>query len=143
MSCSAPLVTRHSHVLKTHKHAIITTKYAMKPTPDHIGKKIALRVKAGYRIIRCEDIIRCQAAGNYTNIFLANGQEISICKRLKEVEGMLPTDMFCRVHQSHLVNVVLVEMWIKDNGDFLLLKGGMEVPVARQRKNMIKEKLKI
>lgn len=30
-------------------------------------------MKNGYRIARCADIVRCEAAGNYTTVFSVNG----------------------------------------------------------------------
>lgn len=110
---------------------------------DPSGKTIALPLKNGFRIVRLEGVIRCQAAGNYTKIFLAGEQEIIICKRLKEVEEMLPAEVFFRVHQSHLVNLDFVEMWVRKEKHILKLKGGAEVPVARMRRNAMKEKLNI
>ncbi|MBK8565984.1 MAG: LytTR family transcriptional regulator [Saprospiraceae bacterium] len=103
----------------------------MKAPPDNPGKTVAFPVKNGYRIARCADIVRCEAAGNYTMVFLANGQDFSLCKRLKEVEGMLPATVFCRVHQSHLVNLGWVELWVREG---LLLAGGAMVPVAKSKR---------
>lgn len=89
-------------------------------------------------MVRCEDIVRCQAAGNYTTIFLANGQGFSICKRLKEVEAMLPEEIFCRVHQSHLVNLGWVEMWVREG---LVLANGAKVAVARGKRDGLRGRL--
>lgn len=130
--------TTFAHVIKQRNHAAKPTKYAMKAPADHSGKTVAFPMKNGYRIVRCEDIVRCEAAGNYTKVFLANGQDFSLCKRLKEVEAMLPGEVFCRVHQSHLVNLGWVEMWVREG---LVLRGGVKVPVARGKREGVKGRL--
>jgi hypothetical protein len=128
------------HVTKQCIHAAKPTEYAMKSPPGHPVKTVAFPMKNGYRMVRCEDIVRCEAAGNYTTVFLANGQDFSLCKRLKEVEGMLPGEVFCRVHQSHLVNLGWVEMWVREG---LVLANGVRVAVAKGRREELKKNLQI
>ena len=88
-------------------------------------------------------IVFCRAAGNYTHIFLSNGKELSLCKRLKEVESLLPEALFYRVHQTYLVNLRHVKMWLRENGDFLHLSNGEKAPVARLRKKGLKSRLNL
>lgn len=126
------------HVIKQYTDAATPTEYAMKAPPDHPGKTVAFPVKNGYRMARCEDIVRCQAAGNYTTVFLANGQDFSLCKRLKEVEALLPGEVFCRVHQSHLVNLGWVELWVREG---LVLANGAKVAVAKSKRDGLKGRL--
>ncbi len=90
-----------------------------------------------------KSIVHCRAAGNYTHIFLSTGKEAVICKRLKEVEALLPDMMFYRPHHSYLVNLSHVEMWVREGGGYLRLTDGEKVPVARLRKNNLKSRLKV
>ncbi|MCF8245788.1 MAG: LytTR family transcriptional regulator [Saprospiraceae bacterium] len=119
-------------------HATTATKYAMNLPSDNTGKTVVFPVRRGYRIVRYADIVRCQAAGNYTTIFLANGQEFSICKRLKDTAAMLPSEVFFRAHQSHLVNLWWVELWVREG---LVLSNGAKVPVAKSRRDGLKSRL--
>lgn len=115
----------------------------MKQLTDHPGPTVALPMKNGYRIVRCSDIVRCEAAGNYTKFFLASGQEFSVCLRLKQVEEMLPEAVFCRVHRSHLVNLEWVEMWVRGEGNFLEMADGAMAPVARLKTRKLKTQLQL
>ena len=107
------------------------------------GQTISFPQKNGYRMVRVSEILHCKANGNYTHIFLENGQELKVCRRLKEIETLLPEEGFCRIHHSHLVNMAAVEMWVRGNGDFLRMRGGAEVPVARSRRKTVRSLLKI
>ncbi|MBL7756408.1 MAG: LytTR family transcriptional regulator, partial [Chitinophagaceae bacterium] len=46
---------------------------------------------------------------------------------------------FIRCHQSYLVNSIFIKSWIKADGDRLLMEGEHEIPVARNRKERVKE----
>lgn len=85
------------------------------PAPDHIF------IKSGYGQIRVDlgDILYVQSTGNYMQFVLP---EEKILSRLtmNEVEELLPTGLFVRIHRSYLVATAKVSrigrgsVWIKD-----------------------------
>ncbi|MCX6155786.1 MAG: LytTR family DNA-binding domain-containing protein [Candidatus Kapabacteria bacterium] len=103
-----------------------------KPKPD----KIALPSDSGYIFIDINDIIRCEAESNYTKFFLKNKSEILTCHTLKEYESLLEGLDFFRIHHSHLINMKLVQSYIKGKGGNVIMKDGTQLEVSTRRKDM-------
>ena len=104
-------------------------------------KKIAIAEGKGMVILSIDQIVRCEADKNYTNIFLQNGQHILSSKNLKEYEDMLRDETFYRVHQSHLINLNFIEKLTKEDGAYLILKDGSQIEVSRRRKSELMDRL--
>jgi two-component system LytT family response regulator len=81
-----------------------------------------------------EDIIRLEAAGNYTHVYISGQKKLIVCKTLKEYNDLLSDKHFIRTHQSHLVNSHKITAWIKTEGGAISMEDGSQVPVSRQRK---------
>jgi two-component system LytT family response regulator len=64
-----------------------------------------------------------------------------ISKTLKEVEEMLSSDQFFRVHNSFFVNLKEVSNYVKADGGALIMTNGDEVRVSRSRKDRLLELL--
>lgn len=103
------------------------------------NKKIALPTGDGISFINVDQIVRCESDSNYTYIFLAGGEKITITKTLKQVEESLEAYPFYRVHQSHLVNLNHVVKYAKDGGGYLIMSDKTTITVARQRKDGLME----
>lgn len=56
-----------------------------------------------------DEIIRIEAEGNYSKIFLTHGKCRMVTKTLKDFEDSLPEQSFFRVHKSHIVNLKYVK----------------------------------
>jgi two-component system LytT family response regulator len=98
-------------------------------------KKMVVPTTNGLQLVRIEEIVRLQANGNYTTIHLKNKSTILVSKKIKEYESVLDTLGFFRVHQSHIINLDLVEQYIKGEGGTVVLEDGDEIEVARRRKD--------
>jgi two-component system LytT family response regulator len=66
-----------------------------------------------------------------------NGEKLTVSKPIFEYEELLKPYGFIRCHQSHLVNRKHVKSWVKDSGGFLLLDNGDQVPVSRNKKDVV------
>jgi two-component system LytT family response regulator len=104
--------------------------------------KIALPLSDKIEFIEISSIIRCEGEGNYTHIYLSNGESILASKTLKEFDELLSDYNFLRTHQSHLINLNEVKSYIKSDGGYIKMKDGSTVSISRQRKEMVLEKLK-
>lgn len=101
-------------------------------------QRIALSSAKETRFIETRHIIRCESLNNYTTFYIDNGEKIVISKPIYEYEELLQEYGFIRCHQSHLVNKKMIRSWLKKDGDYLLLEDGTEVPVSRQKKEVVK-----
>jgi len=87
-----------------------------------------------YKIVRSDDLYRCESDSYYTNVFLKNGEKVIVSKTLKEFEQMLTDDGFVRVHNSHLVNINYVNSFNRNDGGFVMMKDGTKIPVSRRKR---------
>lgn len=97
-------------------------------------QKIALPTLHGYELVPINNIMYCESKSNYTNIYLNNGQPILISRTLKDIEELLDTPPFFRLHNSFLVNLQYAIRYIKGEGGFLVLNNDINIPVSRNKK---------
>jgi two-component system LytT family response regulator len=103
--------------------------------------KIALPTLGEIRYIKIDEVIRCEASDNYTTFF-TTGEQILVCKTLKEFAELLQPHQFVRTHQSHLININFVKSLLKEDGGALLMKDLTKIPISRQNKDSVKDALK-
>lgn len=96
-------------------------------------KRIPVNTNGKLIFIDLDDILYAESDGNYSTIFLENNKKIVLTKKLKEINEMLPSDVFVRVHNSYLVNLDKVREFIKNEG-YLVLSSNHKLPISRHRK---------
>ena len=94
--------------------------------------RITLNTGDGLLFINTAEITHLEAKGNYSFVFLENGERHLAAQSLVAFEEMLPNPPFFRTHQSHIVNTTFVRKLAKD--DNLLMTDKSVVPLARRRK---------
>ena len=99
-------------------------------------KKIILECADTIHFAMFKEIVHCQSDNNYTNIYLVNGEKIFVSKTLKEFEQLLPSSMFYRVHQSHIVNFSFIKQ-IKKRTFRIILNNGDSVKLATRKKDAL------
>lgn len=107
-----------------------------------VKSKLALPTFTGYTFVDIADIVRCESDNTYTTFYFRNREHIIVSKTLKEVEGMLDDYGFCRVHNSHLVNLALIKEYFKGEGGQVKMMDGTVVDVSRRRKEDFLSKLR-
>jgi two-component system LytT family response regulator len=99
--------------------------------------RIPIKTKYGFDLIDVRDVIRCEAAGNYTQIFLSNKKSHVVTQTLKQFELSLPSGTFIRSHQSHAVNIAFITSVNLQDGT-LTLRDHTVIPISRNKKSTIK-----
>ena len=107
--------------------------------PAKLNNKIALPVGDAMQVMEADEIIRCESESNYTHVYLANGKKLTFAKTLKEVEENIQGIPFCRIHQSHLINVNHVSKFVKGEGAYVVMKDGTQIAISRNRKEAFME----
>ena len=105
---------------------------------DH---KIGLPTAEGLLFIKVSQILRCEAAGSYTNIFLRNKKQIIATRKVKEFENLLAEHDFFRIHRSHLINLNYIEKYYKGAGGYVTMSDGTSIDVARRKKEEFLDRL--
>ncbi|HEY0111165.1 MAG TPA: LytTR family DNA-binding domain-containing protein, partial [Fibrella sp.] len=98
------------------------------------GDRIALPTMEGLEILQSDEIYYCESDGGYTHFFLTNGKAVLISKTLKEVEEVLESKGFCRVHHGFLINVRYVQKYIRGDGGEVVMANNKNIPVSRNKK---------
>jgi two-component system, LytTR family, response regulator len=105
-------------------------------------RQIVIHTTDAFFVVNTSDIIRCMADNNYTHIFLENGKKIVVSKPLKKYEELLSDSGFCRVHQSHLVNMNKITHFKRAEKSSITLKNSEIIPVSKGMKTQIVSYLK-
>jgi two-component system LytT family response regulator len=63
-----------------------------------------------------------------------------VSKTLGDVQDVLETRDFVRVHRQFMVNLERIQKLVKGEGMYLLLTNGVSIPVARQQKDRLMER---
>jgi len=104
-------------------------------------QKIALPNKDGYEFTEVNQIIYCQAEGSYTKVFLLGKKHILVSKSLGDIEELLPSALFLRIHHSTVVNINFVTHFVRSDGGYVKLQTGEQLPVSKSKKESVMNKL--
>lgn len=101
-----------------------------------------IQVKSAGQMVRIatSQIIHCQGAGGYSELFLESGKSLLHAETLNELEERLP-GTFLRVHRSHLINLMFVSGLTRDPAGTGSLHLGENVSVPVSRRIMPKVRL--
>jgi two-component system, LytTR family, response regulator len=114
---------------------------------ENVGKfhllkqKMAIGTLTGLIFVPVHDILRFEAVANYTSIHLCNGERIVATKTIKEYEDLLPEDIFCRIHNSHIINLTRIREYQKGRGGMVIMEDGSVIEVASRRREEFMRKL--
>lgn len=103
--------------------------------------RIALTTLKETRFVYTRDIVRCESSNSYTSFVLEGGEKLLVSRPIFEYEELLKGYGFVRCHQSHLVNTRFVKSWVKEEGGYLLLSNNEQIPVSKNKKDMVREAL--
>lgn len=103
--------------------------------PKKQMNKLAVSTMNGLLFFEINDVIHLEAQSNYTYIYFTNKPKIIVSKTLKELEDLLPNDIFFRVHHSYLINLNYIKKYIRGDGGQIELENGILVDVSRRKKD--------
>jgi two-component system LytT family response regulator len=127
--------------LKEQNRQLENLIHLLKSQQNKEDQRIALTTLKETRFVKTGEIVRCESSNNYSTFYLQDGEQLLVCRPIYEFEEILKDYGFIRCHQSHLVNKKFIKSWKKEYGDFLLLMNGDEVPVSRNKKEVVKKAL--
>ena len=100
---------------------------------EKVPERLLLPMPSGHWVVTVGDIQRIESDGGYSTIFLRDGRRSVQARPLRAFEETLPTALFFRAHQSHLVNIESIAQ-VESNSEWILLHDGQRVPLARRRR---------
>jgi two-component system LytT family response regulator len=91
--------------------------------------KIAFPTFEGFELINTNQILYCKADSNYCDLKKIDNTTKIISKSLKNIEELLPSTSFMRIHKSIIVNLNYVSKYHKSNKEIELINGE-KIPVS-------------
>jgi len=105
-------------------------------------KKIAVPVSDGLLFIKVNEISHINADGSYAQLYLIDGSNMLVSKKLKYFEDLLSNQHnFFRVHRSHLINLNFIKKYNRHESE-VLLENNQSVKIARDNKVDFENKIK-
>lgn len=101
--------------------------------------KLALTTTEGTFFYFCNEVIRCEAVGNYTRFVLKDKKPLLTSHTLKEYDDLLAEQNFLRVHRAHLINTDFISSFSREHE--IKMYDGSVIPVSRRKWEAIKQKL--
>lgn len=84
------------------------------------------------------DIVYISSNIRKINIFLKNGQMITIYGKLSDIEDVLPKEHFWRIHQSYIVNKHFI---LNCQFDFVQMMTDEKIPISKNYRKDIRSKI--
>jgi len=100
---------------------------------ESLGRKVKIKFDTIYYV---------EAAGNYVTIVSSAGK-ITIYKSMYEMEALLPSNHFLRIHKSYLVSLDSIHAITKNEILLLLPDKSVSLPIGLTYKDSLLKKLKI
>jgi two-component system LytT family response regulator len=104
--------------------------------------KLALPTSEGLTFIKISEILYCKAAGNYTEIFMADGKKHLVSRQLIEYDELLSEQGFFRIHHSCLINLNYIKNYVKGEGGYIVMSDGASLDVSRRKKEAFLERIR-
>jgi two-component system LytT family response regulator len=103
--------------------------------------KLALPTSEGLTFIRVNDVLYLKASGNYTEIFMHDGQKYLVSRHLKEYDDLLADQNFFRIHHSSLINLNYIKNYVRGDGGYVVMSDNVTLDVSRRKKDDFLEKI--
>lgn len=132
-------VSRIRHKNSGTKERLEILQQTFNPNAPNAFEKLGISAMDGVHFVRLGDIVRLEAADNYTHFLLKNGVRITASRTIKAYEDTLNAFNFVRVHKKHIVNMNFMKTYIKGEGGYLVMDNGDNIEVSRRKKSNLME----
>jgi two-component system LytT family response regulator len=95
-------------------------------------QQLVLNTQDGILRLPLRDICHIEGERNYSYIYLKEGKKKLVTKTLLELEDLLDSKGFYRIHRSHIVNAAHITE--ASNGFFVQISGTLRIPISRRKK---------
>lgn len=97
-----------------------------------IDQKVAFPVLNGCQMEKLNTITYCEADGNYTRVHISGGRILLVSKTLKDVEEIIFSQHFYRIHKSFFVNLNYVKSFSRIENS-VTLENSQVLPVSNRK----------
>lgn len=101
----------------------------------NIGLKVAFPSMNGYNMVLINSILYCEGDVNYTKVHFSDGKQLMLSRTLKEVEAILASPFFFRIHKSFLVNLNYIKSYSRIDKN-VMLDNKETLPVSTRKNDV-------
>lgn len=105
---------------------------------NRTGTVLELHTQRGKKILSYKQIVYIKSEKNKTILFLESANTIQTNHLLKWFTSSLPNPIFCRCHNSYIVNCKHVDYLC---GTYAVLYCGLSIPVSKKKYNSLRDSL--
>ncbi len=105
-----------------------------KKTASSAMQTLRIPTLDGVIFVYLENIVRVEARGAYSNIYIDSGKRYVVSHHLKLLLEHLIPPAFMRIHRSHIINMEKVKSVIRKNGLFVEMSDGTMIEVAKRNR---------
>jgi len=125
-----PGSTRPAQVVPLSAVQPVTKREQGVPTGKSNHGVLVLPTVEGLCFERIRELVYLEASGNYTVLHFADARQVMVCKTLRDVEAMLPTDAFVRIHRSHCIHLQYIRKYVRGKGGHVVMENGTTLVVS-------------
>ena len=104
--------------------------------------RIPFSVQSGVEFIDPSDIMYVEGDNNYSILYLNGSKKLIVSKTLSHTEDVLKDHSFLRIHKSYLINLKYLKRYVKNDGGYVELDDGLNLPVSRLKRTLLNELFK-
>jgi two-component system LytT family response regulator len=98
--------------------------------------RLVIPTSDGREYLNPKEIIRIEADRSYSWFFISDKRKILVSKHMKEFQDLLNDRNFFRPHNSHLINLDFVKKFVRNDGGYIVMSDGSQIPISRTRKDL-------
>jgi two-component system LytT family response regulator len=117
--------------------SILENMQAVDPT----SRRIAFPALNGLTFVPMLEIVRLEAKGCYTYVYLQDRTKITATGTLSEFEHLLSDAIFFRIHHSHIINLNKIKSYQKGRGGYVTMDDDSFIEVASRRREEFMQRL--
>jgi len=103
--------------------------------------KLAIPTAEGMEYLNTREIIRIEADRSYCWFYLTGMRKHLVSRNLKEYQDLLSDRNFFRPHNSHLINLEFVKKYVRQEGGYIEMTDGSQIPVSRIKRDLFLQQM--
>jgi two-component system LytT family response regulator len=103
--------------------------------------KLAIPTSEGMEYLNTKEIIRIEADRSYCWFYMRDQKKHLVSRNLKEYQDLLNDRNFFRPHNSHLINLEFVKKYIRQEGGYIEMTDGSQIPISRIKRDLFLQQM--
>lgn len=96
---------------------------------------LLLKALESIKLVKLNEVVYLEASGPYTEVYLTNGDTITVTKHLKDFENKLENTGFYRIHNSFIINTLKMNGITKKDGYTVEMQNNKFLVISSRRKD--------